>query len=383
MAAIQQASREEQPADHLRQALAIAIVQQKRRQSHELDQLRAKLSRIESHLQQEQHTSAELRNAANHLAAANAAAQRTLPNERQQVQQYGSIGANQLQHWLPPLESSSSAGAASTESLVDLDFAALAHNITAASKHGLSSAAQDVLCGKAQTLSSMLLANIRLLHVLRPSAQEPGAACTAPASSHSSSPAAEVAEFVTGTLLHTPVTTLSHAYMQQSAAVLAAACVSSPAGGGNQHASSSMRRDLSSSGTCDSAVHAVGVLMEQLLESAIPTQQTNQQELPSAPAAAQQVHSALRALAALPPTGALLLRGCALHLQRACQALSDARAAMQQHAAGACGQRSCMGTMEVDGGDAGQEHAAWGALVHGAALFEASHELVELFGVSR
>ena len=62
------------PESGLRNALAIAIVQQKRRQTQELHQLREKCVRVEAQLQQEQLTSTELRRAAASFAARAAAA---------------------------------------------------------------------------------------------------------------------------------------------------------------------------------------------------------------------------------------------------------------------------------------------------------------------
>lgn len=453
--------------DHLRQALAIAIVQQKRKQKQELQQLHWKVARVEAELQQERQASTDLRRATAVLAV-------------QQQQQKGTSGKKTsrndddviLQHWLPPLaaeDGATDADVLSTSALINL--LPLQQQIAAASRHTPSAAVRDVLSGKAQALSSMLLANVRMLRVLRLGGAHAGAslrprdaagAPSAPATAQSGSmagelegqqvmeaagPAAEISEFVAGTLLHTPVSSLSHTYITESAAALAACLAAvnssstSSSGGGcdrdsdgrmalhGQHAMATKRTGQqdtarqsvpAASGSREElhqgakVTEVVGQLISRLMEAAMPTaprvtSSTSGDDSPavnsapadSAPAAlqltapaaavpsaigpevvAQQARCMLRALALLPPAGAALLRGAALHLQRACEALVEA----QQVLLLAGGQDGGAGSgrgggPQTDGGGGVMAQQTMAAMTSSAAVFEASHELLELWAV--
>ena len=257
------------------------------------------------------------------------------------------------------------------------DLGPLAQQLAAAAR---APPARDALAGTARALSGMLVANMRMLRVLR---QEPGnsggGGCAGGASGTAgglaAGLAAEVAEFVAGTLLHTPVSSLSNAYLHESAAALAV-CLAPPP---PPHAASSTGdcyaaalgaaapahagRAEATAGGCSAALPVVGELVEQLLEVAFPTGWHSRQ--PQDPGAASQARCALQALVQLPPTGAALLRGVAHHLLRTCGAAARA-------------QRGVLGMGAGAGAGSG---GAAEAMELGAALFESSHELLELFQV--
>ncbi|GBF91875.1 hypothetical protein Rsub_04980 [Raphidocelis subcapitata] len=372
------------PDGDLRNALALAIVSQKRRQSHELQGMRAKIARVEAALQEEQRTSAELRGAASRLA------------QQQQGRPQPGAHYGDSRSWLPALRGADVSDDAPNDA--GIDAAPLAAQLAAAAAAhggGLAPEARAVLASKASTLSGMLLANVRLIRLLRPGGKpggiggssgmlgsEVGGGLPLSAGHAALGPAAEVAEFVAGTLLRTPLTSLSRAYFRESAVALAACLAGGGAAGGGSVIEAG----------ANGAVPAAHQLVAVLLEAAVPTlapqpPQAAELPAPAAPAAADptlasapQARCALATLAALPQTGAVLLAGCAAHLRRLCDALAVAQSALADSWWAAS---SCAGIGADSGGGSGSREAAAleELLARPAVLFESSHEPLELWRV--
>jgi hypothetical protein len=380
--------------DGFRQALALAIVGQKRRQARDLKEAHENAARVTAELEAERAVSAELRQAATRLAAAEQQCRR-----RGMQLRNGSSGPldweqEPLRDWLPPLPvqggfwGADAPAAAGGPEHVPLPVGALE--------------------GKAQTLCGMLLSNVRLLRLLRG-----GGLHGSGASSGSACAAAEVAEFVAGTLLRAPDTALSAAYMRSSASALAACLSPDPHGGaGLLHG----RGDSAVAWPCGAAdglgadgaaLAVVQALVDALFEAWIPTSieassgsggsggggngsgcAGKAETAGSGPAApqpdAQQrgARCMLQALREPPSTGAVLLCGCARHLQRLCTCMEDLHvavgAAWGLHGAGG-GTRGPMKGLSSGGGSSSGGYEA--ALEAGSALFEASNELLSLWQV--
>lgn len=361
----------------LRQALAIAIVRNKRRCDQEAAEWRAKCQKLEADLQAQQDKEAQLRTwvrtvlqqqqeddspaQQQHMADAAAAQQA----DQQQPQPSGAV-------FLPPLAAAASPDWAAHPGGAVGNFDSLMQQVLAAAAAAGEpySAVADVLEGKAAALSSMLLTNVQVMQHLSTS---PTSTTSANSSSSSSSLVqggasgcvASISTFVTNTLLHAPNSSLSTAYMKQSAACLAAA-LAPPAPGSATGAVTAEQHQQQEQAEADSpeglAVQVVQ-LIQELLEARAAAGQALQPPGANSPtaAAAAAATRMLQQMSVLPSTSLLLCLATAQRLQQCVQELQQANASVV--CVGLANLHSSMQTGQL-------------ALLTASHCFQTSHELV-------
>lgn len=357
----------------LRQALAIAIVRNKRRCDQEAAEWRAKAQKLENDLKQQQAKQTQL--------------QQWISDVLQQ-QRNGSfmpepLGQTQgdkaqLLHsgiFLPPLSCNSWKG---DQQPPAGNFHTLQQQVAlaAAAAGDAYSSVADVLEGKAAALSSMLLTNVQMLQQL--SAQPTGSAgsnsgCSA--QGHASECVSSIGTFITSTLLQAPKSSLSSAYIKQSAAVLAAvlappvsdamapAAVAAAAGaaGCTQH---SQQGQLGPDAPEALAVQVVR-LMQQLLQLRAAGDADDLKAGAGTGSSSAAVGAAatvmLQQLSTFPSTALLLCLAAAQRMQKCVQELQEANAGVM---------RTSLNSFSMCAG-AGKQ-----ALLLASRAFQAAHELL-------
>lgn len=220
----------------IKQALAIAIVRQKRRLAHEAESLRTKAQRLEQQLQQQQLSYVQLQQWTTSVLQGAAAGTSPAMDTAGHEDDAGIAGGM----FLPPLvmQKSCDAMQSSTQEL----YMSLQQQLLLAAKAGHSTsslALAEAMDSKAAVLGDMLLTNIQTLQSLQtitPAGSGQNGALGA-SSSHGQNSAAgaggrhitypadmaaQISSFVLSTLIQTPSSSLRSAYMRRCASLLAA-----------------------------------------------------------------------------------------------------------------------------------------------------------------
>jgi hypothetical protein len=206
------------------------------------------------------------------------------------------------------------------------------------------SSVADVLDGKAAALSSMLLTNLQVMQ------QVSGPSSSSNSLSQGQAPdlVSAISSFVTSTLLHAPRSSLSTAYMKQSAACLAAA-LAPPATPPTATAVTQHAQQDQSEADSSLAVQVVQ-LMQQLLQLRA-----------AAGSEGATATAMLQQLSLFPSTSLLLCLAAVQQLQQRMQELQEANAAVMH---------VTLANLATTA-QAGQQ-----ALVTASHCFQASHDLL-------
>lgn len=320
----------------LRQALAMAIVRNKRRCDQEAAEWRAKSQRLEQELQAERDKQEQLQQWV--TAALQQQQQQnkspSLPEQSQPAQE------SEVSIFLPPLSAAGGGGDGGHESKSQMqpagNFQGLQQQVAlaAAAAGDTYSAVADVLDGKAAALSSMLLTNVQMLQQL--SGKQPSPAigsCAAEA-------AATISNFITRTLLRAPRSLLSSAYMKQSAAVLAAVLAAPAPSPANTSAATpgDIPQCVQQADSPEALALQVVQLMLQLLAfraaagsdaAATPSAESGAGSSCAAAGPGTAATLMLQQLSVFPGTALLLCLAAAQRVQGYVQELQEANAAVQ------------------------------------------------------
>lgn len=373
------------PHNTIKQALAIAIVRQKRKTNKDADEWRIKAAWLEQQLVQEQDNHLALKQWTCSVLQQTSAAPAAEPmTSKAQNHMPDSIV-------LPPLvlgpsysrDASSSHGTA---------YASLQHQLLLAAKtcaYADYAAVAEVLDGKAAALSDMLLTNLQMLqslasqHTAAPRQRQGGNSLITPSPAVATGRLLATTRFVQETLLHVPSSSLRSAYMRQCAA-LVAALLSGTSTAASIHqqrqtaakekypaAATSPVQDLDAGATAGQpealAVETVQ-FMQQLLRhkmragsspSVTSAPNTEQQQIDAVSAAATAM---LQQLSTFPCTALLMSLSLAQQLQQYVQQLQQAKAAQAS---------AQLGNLSSD-----VLQMASTAVEVTAQVFEASHELL-------
>jgi hypothetical protein len=326
----------------LRQALAVAIVRNKRRWIQETKQLREKTQQLELELTNQQFQQEQLKQWVATVWQQDSSTQDdpACQDDLFRVQKRGIfLPPLELKGWQHDKLYSSDAG----------NFHSLQQQVVlaaAAAAGDTYSALAQVVDGKAATLSRMLMTNIQMLQQLSAAqAGQPGTAginrsgCVPGplAQGHASEVVSSISSFITSTLLTAPRSSLSTEYMKQSAALLAA--VLAPHGSSSLAATSnpspvqcSGQNQQQEQAQCDTAeglASQVVQLMQQLLSqrSAAYSQDPTGASTGSAQMSAAATVM-LQQLSTFPSTALLLCVAVAQGLQQHVQLLQESSAAV-------------------------------------------------------
>jgi hypothetical protein len=356
----------------LRHALAIAIVRNKRRCVQEAAEWRAKAQKLENDLQDQQAKQAQLQQwVANVLQQQQKESSMPEPLEQTQVGHAQLLPAG---IFLPPLSCDSWI---SDQQQPAVNLHALRKQVAlaaAAAGDGYSSVAA-LMEGKAAALSHILLTNVQMLQQLaaQPSTGSTGGSSGSSAQGHASECVSGIGTFITSTLLQAPKSSLSSAYMKQSATVLAAvlappasnaigpAAAAAGATGCSQH---SQHGQLGPDSPEALAVQVVQ-LMQQLLQLRAAGAANNLDAETGANSSSAAVGAAatvtLQQLSTFPSTALLLCLAAAQHMQQCVQELQEANAVVTRTSPSSfC---MCAGAAEQ-------------ALLVASQAFQAAHELL-------
>lgn len=319
----------------LRQALAIAIVRNKRRCDQEAAEWRAKSQKLEAALQEQQAKEAQLKAWVRTVMQQQGS---DTPHAACSTLQADGLQLKQTTVFLPPL-----AATANNPHMqpAGTNFQALMQQlvVAAAAAGETYSSVADVLDGKAAALSSMLLTNLQVMQ------QVSGPSSSSNSLTQGQAPdlVSAISSFVTSTLLHAPRSSLSTAYMKQSAACLAAA-LAPPATAVTQHAQQGQSEADSS----------LAVQVVQLMQQLLQLRAAAGSEGATATAMLQQ-------LSLFPSTSLLLCLAAVQQLQQRMQELQEANAAVRH---------VTLANLATTA-QAGQQ-----ALVTASHCFQASHDLL-------
>jgi hypothetical protein len=347
----------------LRQALAVAIVRNKRRCDQEAAEWRAKSQRLEQELQAQQAKQDQLQQWVTKVLQQQNNNSPFLPEQSQPVQEPGVF--------LPPLSAGGDGGHGSNGQMQPAgNFLGLQQQVAlaAAAAGDTYSAVADVLDGKAAALSSMLLTNVQMLQQL--SGKQPSPAtgsCAAEA-------AAAISSFVTSTLLHAPRSLLSTSYMKQSAAVLAAllaapspsiASTTAATLGGLPQCGQQEQQTLQDDSPEALALQVVELMVQLLAHRAAAgsdaVASAESRASSSCAAAGAAATLMLQQMSAFPATALLLCLAAAQRVQGYMQELQEANAAVQHTSLASFNTCAAAGEQ---------------ALQVASQAFQASHELL-------
>lgn len=329
-----------QDSSSLRQALAIAIVRNKRRCDQEATEWRAKSQKLEAALQEQQAKEAQLKAWVRTVMPQQGS---DTPHAACSTLQADGLQLEQTTVFLPPL-------AATANNLhmqpAGTNFQALMQQlvVAAAAAGETYSSVADVLDGKAAALSSMLLTNLQVMQ------QVSGPSSSSNSLTQGQAPdlVSAISSFVTSTLLHAPRSSLSTAYMKQSAACLAAA-LAPPATPPTATAVTQHAQQDQSEADSSLAVQVVQ-LMQQLLQLRA-----------AAGSEGATATAMLQQLSLFPSTSLLLCLAAVQQLQQRMQELQEANAAVMH---------VTLANLATTA-QAGQQ-----ALVTASHCFQASHDLL-------
>lgn len=327
----------------LRQALAIAIVRNKRRCDQEAAEWRSKSQKLEAELQQQQAKHSQLQQWVATVLQ-QSGCNSVLPAQPDQADSQHTQLQLSENMFLPPL----SAGAGSCRHLQTAgNFQALQQQVAlaAAAAGDAYSSVADVLDGKAAALSSMLLTNVQMLQQLSGKQVSTGSCKSGPAQGHAAESVASISSFVTSTLLQAPRSSLSTAYMKQCAAVLAAMLSGSTniqAANRPAHYADTQQQQQPDPDSPASLAVQVVQLMQQLLNfraaaaaGALSAASAGSDNGSSCAGVAAAATSMLQQLSVLPSTALLLCLAAAQSMQQCILELKDAnRVVMRTSLAG-------------------------------------------------
>lgn len=290
---------QEKPQKQLRQALAVAIVSQKRKCAAETAEWRAKSQKLEAELLEQQTKQAQLKQWVQSVVdTSSATPQEPTPSAHTS----SPLPQPSASVFLPPL--SLSAAAHGSQQPVPGNFQALQQQVISCQQYACSTLA-DVLDGRAAALSSMLLTNVQMLQQLSSPVSTTGPQRMQQHGSAAGT-VAGISAFITSTLLHCPNSALSTAYMKQCAVVLAAVLAPS-----HQPTAAQDKQQQPESDSPEALAVLVLELLQQLLQ-----QRAAAADGPSSGNPARCSMLMLQQLSTLPSTALLLCLAAAQRLQQ-------------------------------------------------------------------
>lgn len=382
-----------EPNNRIKEALAIAIVRQKRMLHREMSELRVRAQHLEDQLAQQKSNNVQLQQWTNSIL------QKASAVSIHQLESPGTQQHTSETLFLPPLALNANFDPTCARSAHQDAYECLQQQLLVAaevSSRTHDTAAAEVLNGKSAALSDMLLTNIQMLKRLQglvpaPDSQQPAdtlkqcapSAYNSLQGDSSADIIAAISTFIQSTLLQVPGSSLRTAYMQQCAAMVAALLVRDPrsTSEGQQqqqqltrHGAAAAEFQLQMLSSGGAAVHPGAValqalkLMQQLLQcrlckgAALADEDAKQQQQQS-PAVKAGATVMLQHLSSFPATALLIALAVAQQLQGHVQHLQQANAAMASVQLGSLdGPTLQLGTT---------------ALAVAASEFEVSHDLLE------